>query len=154
MERWQRLTIATLVVLLIAGLVLVRLMLDLNELRRQTNTQRLIERVARQVEMYRSARGFLPSSLDDLMLELPPEFTNSEGEALDGWGNPLYYTRAASGRREQYVIASPGRDGNFDEPPDRYAERRSFSSNRGRPDRDTVLVGGRVVQGPVEEARR
>ncbi len=154
MDRWQRITIAVLVVLLIAGLILVRLMLDLNDLRRQSNTQHVLERVGRQVEMFRSARGFLPRSLDELPLEVPDGFTDADGEVVDAWGHPLLYYLAGPSQREQYVIASPGRDGAFDEPAESYARRRSFLSNRGSPDRDTVLVGGRVVQGAVEESSR
>lgn len=152
MDRWQRFAIGVLVILLIAGLILVRLLMDLNNLRRQTNTQRVIERVAIQVDMFHSARGFLPRDLDELTLEVPEGFTGLQGEIVDAWGHPLLYYLSGGGRAEQYVIASPGRDGAFDEPPETYARRRGFSSTRGRPDRDTVLVGGRVIQGAVEEA--
>ncbi len=57
MDRLQRFLIGGLLTVLVAGLVVVRLMLDLNDLRRQENTQQVIERVARQVEMFRDARG-------------------------------------------------------------------------------------------------
>jgi hypothetical protein len=154
MERWQRVTLSVLVVLLVAGLILVRLMLDLNDLRRQTATQELIEILARQVGLYRSARGYLPDSLDDLALDFPEEFSGFDGEPVDAWGHPLLYYRAGEAGRGKYVIASPGRDGAFDAPPGAYLERRAFSSTRGRPDSDTVLVGGRVLQGAAEPARR
>jgi type II secretory pathway pseudopilin PulG len=154
MERWQRFMITVLVILLVALLIMVRLMIDLNELRRQTNTQHLLEQVARQVEMYRSARGFLPQGLDDLSLDIPDDFTDGQGDPVDGWGNALLYYHSDAALSEEYVIASPGRDGAFEVPPDAYLQRRAFSSTRGRPDADTVLVSGRVVQGAVEKPRR
>lgn len=153
MDRWQRTAISVLVILIVAGLVLVRMMMDINDLRRQTNTQRLIERVARQVDLYRAARGSLPRDLDDLPLEVPDGFTDTQGSVVDAWGHPLLYLLSGPARSEEYVIASPGRDGAFDQVPEAYARRRSFSSTRGSPDRDTVVVGGRTVQGAVEEER-
>jgi hypothetical protein len=154
MERWQRVTLAALALLLVAGLLLVRLMLDLNDLRRQAATQEWIEILARQVGLYRAARGYLPESLDELALDLPEELSGPDGEPVDAWGHPLLYYRTGELRRDRYVIASPGRDGAFDAPPDSHLDRDSFSSTRGRPDADTVLVGGRVVQGAVEPPRR
>lgn len=154
MDRLQRTMIGTLLVVLVAGLILVRLMLDLNDLRRQTNTQHLIEHVARQVEMFRSARGFLPEGLDELMLEVPDGFSDLEGDAIDAWGNHILYYRVDWEGRERYLLASPGRDGDFDQPPEQYLGVRGFASNRGHPDRDTVLVGGRLVQGPEEPGKR
>lgn len=154
MDRLQRFLIGALLVLLVAGLILVRLMLDLNDLRRQENTQQVIEHVARQIEMFREARGFLPAGLNEFALEVPEGFTDAEGDPIDAWGNHILYYRTGRGRGEQYLIASPGRDGDFDHPPHQYLGRRSFSSNRGHPDRDTVLVGGRLVQGPEEAGRR
>jgi len=154
MDRLQRYLIGILLILLVAGLVLVRLMLDLNDLRRQENTQQVIERVARQVEMFREARGSLPMELNDFALEVPEGFSDAEGDPIDAWGNYILYYRVGRGRDEHYMIASPGRDGNFDHPPHQYLGHRSFSSNRGHPDRDTVLVGGRLVQGPEEAGQR
>jgi len=154
MDRWQRFTLTVLVILLIATLILVRLMMDLNELRRQTNTQRVIEQVARQVRMFRSARGFLPRGLDEIVLDVPEGFSDLQGDVVDAWGHPLLYYLHGDGRQVEFVIASPGRDGAFDQPPAGYARQRRFSSNRGYPDRDTFLVGGRVMQGAVEESGR
>ncbi len=154
MDRLQRFLIGGLLTVLVAGLVVVRLMLDLNDLRRQENTQQVIERVARQVELFRDARGFLPAGLDDFVLEVPDGFSDAEGDPIDAWGNSILYYRTGRGRAERYLIASPGRDGDFDHPPQQYLGHRSFSSNRGHPDRDTVLVGGRLVQGPEEAGRQ
>jgi hypothetical protein len=154
MERWQRVTLAALAILLAAGLILVRLLLDLNDLRRQATTQELIEILARQIGLYHSARGHLPESLDDLALELPEELSGFDGEPADAWGHPLLYYRAGEGGRGDYVIASPGRDGAFDAPPGAYLERRTYSSTRGYPDADIVLVRGRILQGAVEPATR
>ncbi len=150
MSRIQKIVIVSLVILLVAGLLLVRLMLDLNELRRQMNTRIVVDRVGRQVEMFREARGFLPEGLDQMLLEVPKGFTDSQGDPVDAWGYHLLYHRAGRGRSEQYVIASPGRDGDFDESPDQYLHRRGYTSNRGHPNRDTILVGGKIVQGPDE----
>jgi hypothetical protein len=154
MDRLQRFSIGALLIVLVAGLILVRLMLDLNDLRRQINTQHVLEHVARQVEMFRSARGFLPAGLDEFVVEVPDGFSDLEGGVIDGWGNSILYYSTGQGRNEQYLLASPGRDGDFDQPPGQYLGRRGFASNRGHPDRDTVLVGGRLVQGPEEAGKR
>src|SRR6476469_3760601 len=74
----------------------------------QTFTQKVLKIEDEEIKTYRSKKGFLPQSLNDVEAELNPfPATQQRGLWRDAWRRPLVYRV----RAKKYLLLSYGRDG-------------------------------------------